>query len=274
MRSLSSFVAGVVAVLAAIVTVPLLWVSTHVVDEDGYVAFSSSIATDSELQGAVAAYLADDYVQRGLLPAALQETATSVLTTVARGTSDQPGFVTAWEQTQRSLHQSAFDDGTGPLTVRLQPLSQFAADRVGTLLPVSLDVPVDLQAQVGTAGDREKLQEAERSRTYSLLGLMVVVVAATACLVAARRRTLAVAGLGLGALVVAGVLRVVVEIVLPDLVDRAETLSPFARAVQRLLLDRAADSLSGWLELIAVVGAGALLVGLLGRIASGLRRTA
>ena len=274
MRSLSSFVAGVVAVLAAVVTVPLLWVSTHVVDEDGYVAFSSSIATDSELQGAVAAYLADDYVQRGLLPAALQETATSVLTTVARGTADQPGFVTAWEQTQRSLHQSAFDDGTGPLTVRLQPLSQFAADRVGTLLPVSLDVPVDLQAQVGTAGDREKLQEAERSRTYSLLGLMVVVVAATTCLVAARRRTLAVAGLGLGALVVAGVLRVVVEIVLPDLVDRAETLSPFARAVQRLLLDRAADSLSGWLELIAVIGAGALLVGLLGRIASGLRRTA
>jgi hypothetical protein len=273
MRTLTSLVAGIVAVVAAIVSVPLFWLSTHVVDEDGYVTFSSSLATDRELQAAVAAYIADDYVQRGLLPAGLQETATSVLTSIAQGTADQPGFVRAWQETQRSLHASAFGDGTGPLTVRLQPMGRFVADRVGSRLPVSLEVPADLQAPVGTAADRARIRQVERSQTYALLGLMVVLASAAVCLVAARRRTIAVAGLGLGALVTAGVLRVATEIVTPRLADRTETMSPFARSVQTLLLDRAAASLSTWLAWIALVGAGALLAGLLGRAAAAFRTT-
>ena len=271
MRTVTALVAGVVAVVVAIVTVPMFWVSTHVVDEDGYVTFSSTLATDDELQAAVAAYLADDVVQRGLLPAALQKTATGVLTGVAQSTANQPGFVTAWEETQRSLHRSAFGDGTGPLTVRFQPLGQFVADRAGDRLPVSLDVSTDLEAPVGTSADRATLRKVERADTYSLLGLMVVLAASALCLVVARRRTLAVAGLGLGALVTAGVLRVATEIVTPQLTDRAETLNPFARQVQQLLLDRASASLSAWLGWIALVGAAALLAGLLGRGAAALR---
>jgi hypothetical protein len=271
MRTMTSLVAGLVATIAAIVSVPLFWVSTHVVDEDGYVAFSSSLASDRELQAAVASYIADDYVQRGLLPEALQQTAATVLTSIAQGTVDQPGFVRAWEETQRSLHASAFGDGTGPLTVSLQPMSQFIAARVGSRLPVSLEVTTDIQAPVGTSADRDRLREVERSQTYALIGLMVVLAAAAVCLVSARRRTMAVAGLGLGALVTAGVLRVATEIITPQLLDRVETLSPFARAVQRLLLDRAAASLSTWLGWIALVGAAALLAGLLGRGAAALR---
>jgi hypothetical protein len=266
-----ALVAGVVATVVAVVTVPMFWVSTHVVDEDGYVAFSRSLAADDELQGAVAAYLADDLVQRGLLPAALQDTATSVLTAVARTTSNQPGFASAWEETQRSLHRSVFGDGSGPLTVRLQPLGQFVADRAGSRLPTSIEVSTDLEAPIGTAADRARLRQVERSQTYSLLGLMVVLASAALCLVVARRRTLAVAGLGLGALVTAGVLRVATEIAVPRLDDHAEALSPFAQAVQRLLFDRAADSLSTWLEYIALVGAAALLAGVLGRIVAGFR---
>ncbi|MET0819570.1 MAG: hypothetical protein ABWY58_01275 [Aeromicrobium sp.] len=271
MRTMTSLVAGIVTTVVAIVSVPLFWVSTNVVDEDGYVTFSSSLATDRELQAAVAAYVADDYVRRGLLPAPLQETATSVLTSVTQGTVDQPGFVRAWEETQRSLHASAFGDDTGALTVSLQPLIRFIAARVGSRLPVSLDVTTDLRAPVGTAGDRSRLHQVERSQTFALLGLMIVLGSAAVCLMSARRRSVAVAGLGLGALVTAGVLRVATEIVMPQLIDRAETLSPFARAVQRLLLDRAAASLASWLAWIALVGAAALLVGLLGRGAAALR---
>jgi hypothetical protein len=271
MRTVTSLVAGIAAVVAAIVSVPLFWVSTHVVDEDGYVSFSSSLAVDRELQAAVAAYIADDYVQRGLLPAPLQETATAVLTSIAQGTVDQPGFVRAWEETQRSLHESAFGNDTGAITVSLQPLIRFIAARVGSRLPVSLDVSTELSAPVAPAADRSRLRQVERSPTYALLGLMVVLVSAGVCLMSARRRTMAVAGLGLGALVAAGVLRVATEIAAPQLIDRTETLSPFARAVQTLLADRAVESLSAWLGWIALLGAVALLAGLLGRGASGLR---
>jgi hypothetical protein len=148
---------------------------------------------------------------------------------------------------------------------------QFIAARIGSRLPVSLDLTTDVRAPVGTAGDRSRLHQVERSQSYALLGLMVILASEAVCLVSARRRSMAVAGLGLGALVTAGVLRVATEIVVPQLVDRAETLSPFARAVQRLLLDRAAASLASWLAWIALVGAAALLVGLLSRGAAALR---
>ncbi len=269
MRSLSSVAAGIVALVAAIVTVPLLWVSGHVADEDGYVTFSSTLATDSELQGAFAAYLADDYVQRGLLPPALQQTAAGALTAAARLTTNQPGFIEAWEQTQRSLHRSAFTGSSGQLTVDTDPLAVFVADRVGALLPVALPVPTGLQVTLGTAEDRDRVAVAGRSTTYGLLGLMVVVGAAAVSLIAARSRSAALAGLGLAALATAGVLRVVTEIVAPRLIEHAQGSTEFSRTVQELLVDRAADSLAGWLGWIAIGGAVAALLGVVGRLVAG-----
>jgi hypothetical protein len=269
MRSLVAGAAGLLAVVVAIVTVPLLWISTHIADEDGYVELSSALAADDELQGAFVAYLIDEYVQRGLVPPALQDTATSALTLVTRTTADQPGFVEAWGQTQRDLHRSAFGDDDGPLTVSVRPLASFVTNRVGDVLPVRIEVPAELQAPLGTAEDRERLVWVERSQTWSLLGLMTVLLAAAVCLVAARSRPLALAGLGLGALVVAGVLRVATEMVSPAVVERTETLSPFAQAVQQLLVDRAATSLVQWLGWIAVAGTAALVLGGLGRLVAG-----
>lgn len=278
MRPVVSFVAWLVAIVAAIVTVPLLWVSTHVADEDGYVELTSRLATDSELQTAFAEYLADDFVQRGRLPASLQGAATSALTTVTRTTANQPGFTKAWEETQRSLHRSAFDDeSSGPLTVRVQPIAQFVTSRIGDLLPVSLDVSTDLKIQVGTAADRDRLRWVNDTPTYSLLGLMVVLISAAVCLVSARSRPVAIAGLGLGALVTAGVLRLLTESVTPQLIAHGDSMSPFARSFQQLLFDRAADTLDGWLGWIAVGGAAAIVVGVLGRLVMGhpaTRRTA
>lgn len=269
MRPVVSFVAGLVAVVAGIVSVPLLWVSMNVADEDGYVALTSRLATDSELQGAFAQYLADDYVRRGLLPAALQETAASALTSVTRATINEPEFVEAWEQTQRSFHRSAFGDDTGPLTVQAQPLAQFVVSRVGDLLPVSLEVSTDPQVPVGTAADRDRLGWVDRSHTYAMLGLMVLVASAAVCLVSARSRPVALAGLGLGALVAAGVLRVATEIVTPQAIERADGLSPFGRAFQELLFARAATTFTEWLGWIAMGGGAALVLGVLGRLVTG-----
>lgn len=269
MRSLPSVIAGMVALVAALVTVPLLWVSTHVADEDGYVAFSSTLATDDELQAAFAAYLADDYVQRGLLPAALQETAAAALTSAAQLTTNQPGFVEAWEQTQLSLHRSAFSDTSGPLTVDMDPMAAFVASRVGALLPVSLPVATGLQVPIGTVQDRDRVAAVDRSTTFGLIGLMVVVGAAAVSLIAARSRPVAFVGLGLAALATAGILRVVTEIVTPRLIERAQGSTAFSRTFQELLFDRVADSLAGWLGWIAIGGGVALVLGVVGRLVSG-----
>jgi hypothetical protein len=269
MRSTASFVAGLVAVVAALVTVPLLWLSANVVDQDGYVAFSAELATDDELQVAFADYLADDLVARGILPQQLQETAGTALGLAAQTTASQPGFLQAWGETQRSLHTSAFEDTNGPITVEISPIASFLAQRVGDRLPVTLSIPSDLRAPVASEQDRSDIAPLERAGTGGLVALLVAVVAAAISFFSARSRPLALAGLGLGALVVAGVLRFGTSAVTPQVLDRAPDQSGFARTLQELLVDRAADSLGGWLAAIAVCGGVVLVLGLAGRALMG-----
>ena len=269
MRSVASVIAGVVATVVAIVTVPILWVSVHVADEDGYVELSSRLAADPELQAAFAAYLTDDFVQRGTLPGSVQDLATRALTAAMQTTTNQPGFVEAWEQTQRGLHASAFGDASGPIVVNVTPMANFVADRVTDQVPVSLRLDSALPVQLGTAQDREQLSWVDESRTLGLIGLAIILVASAVCLLAARSRPLALAGLGLGTLVAAGVLWLLAAEVAPRFVDETSTASEFARSLQRLLIDRGADSLTGWLEPLAMIGCAAVLLGLAGHVVSG-----
>lgn len=269
MRSLTSFVAGLVAVVAALVAVPMLWVSAHVADEDGYVAFSSELASDAELQGAFADYLAYDLVARGILPQRLQEVTGKALAVVSRTTASQPGFAEAWGETQRSLHTSAFDDTTGPVTVEISPIASFLAERLGDRLPVTLSIPSGLRAPVASEQDRSDIAPLGHAGTWGLLALLVSVVAAAVSFFSARSRPLALAGLGLGALAVAGILRLGTSVVTPRVLDRAPDQSEFARTLQELLVDRAADSLGGWLAATAVCGGVVLVLGLAGRALMG-----
>src|SRR5690349_8858257 len=101
MRTVASFVSGALALLALLAAVPLLWLSTHIVDEDGYVEFSSTLAKDTELQQAFSAYLTDELSARGVIPAALKTPAAAALSQTVERTSNQAGFVEAWEETQR-----------------------------------------------------------------------------------------------------------------------------------------------------------------------------
>jgi hypothetical protein len=57
--------------------------------------------------------------------------------------------------------------------------------------------------------------------------------------------------------------------VTPELIERGRTLSPFAQAVQQLLIDRAAASLTEQLGWIAIGGAAALVLGVVGRLVTG-----
>lgn len=262
MRSLPSFIGGLVATIAAIVTIPLLWISVNVQDEDGYVAFTGELAADTELQQSVSAYLANDFVQRGLLPAALEDTAATVMTTVAGQATNQPGFAEAWEESQRSLHRSALDETSGPVTVDLGPLADFVVQRVGDQLPVALQADVAVPVQLADEQDRDRLQWIDSSRLWVYGGLIVLLVSVAVCVLGARRRALAIAGLGVGALVAAGTLWAATSIATPRLIDGMEGSSAFAKSLQKLLVDRGAESLEGWLEPIALGGAAAVVVGL------------
>ncbi len=275
MRTLFSFVSGVVALLALMAAVPLLWLSTHVVNEDGYVKFSSTLAKDSELQSAFSAYLTDELSARGVIPAALKAPAAAALSGAMERTTNEAGFVEAWEETQRNSHREAFADPMPKiLGLDVSPMATFVANQVTGDLPVRLTVPGQLVVPVVTdASDRETVDRVKESSRLGRIAGIVALVAGVACVGLARRTSAAVAWLGGGAVAVAGLLWLSSGPVTQKILDHTQAPSEFARTLQKLLVDRAADSLDAWLVILAIGGGIAAIAGVVGHVAIG-RRTA
>ncbi|WP_332666940.1 hypothetical protein [Aeromicrobium sp.] len=267
MRTVLSFVSGVVALLALLAAVPLLWLSTHIANEDGYVRFSSTLAKDAELQRAFSAYLSDELAARGVIPAAIKGPVASVLSQAAASSSNEAGFVEAWEETQRSSHREAFADPMPKvLGIDIGPMGTFVAKQVTGDLPVAITVPDNLVVPVVTsAGDREVVDQVEQSTRLGRIAGIVAVVAAATCIGFARRTSAAVMWFGAGTLAVAGVLWLSSGPVSQEILDHTEAPSEFARTVQKLLVDRAAESLDAWLVILAVGGGIAVVAGFVGR---------
>lgn len=273
MRTVFSFVSGAVALLALLAAVPLLWLSTHVVDEDGYVEFSSTLARDAELQRAFSAYLTDELATRGVIPAALKAPVASALSGAVARTTNEAGFVEAWEETQRNSHREAFADPM-PMVLGLDisPMATFVAKQVTGDLPVALTVPDNLVVPVVTsAGDREMVDNVEQSTRLGRIAGIVALVAAAASIGLARRTSTAVAWLGAGALGVAGILWLSSGPVTQEILDHTEAPSEFARTLQKLLVDRAAESLDAWLVIVALAGGILAVAGIVGRTVTGRR---
>lgn len=263
MRTAGSVAAWIVAVVAAIITVPALWIATHVADEQGYVDFTRTFVDDTELQKALAAQVSDDVGSAAGLPDAASAAVAQVVARFAAQLSDDPGFVDAWEDSQRRTHRLTFDRGADRLTVDIGPIASFVVKKAGGGLPVPVDVPSTLKVPVYDSPDPEVLERVSDTPGQSRIGFVVVGVAALLCLLLARRRGLALAGLGVGALLVAGTLRVATGWAVPEVLDRTPARTAFAREMRDLLVDRASDSLNAWLLVLALAGLAVTVAGLL-----------
>ena len=265
-RSGTSFLAWVIAIVAAVVTIPTLWLATHVADESGYVDFTRPFVADSELRDALSAQIAADVVEQAGLPSIVQAPLEVAVRAVARRASQERGFTDAWDESQRRTHRLTFGDkSTDRLTVDIGPIASFVGERITEDLPVKVTMPDTLLVPVYDAPDRQVLDQVDTTPSRSRIGLLVVALASLLSVVLARRRVNALVGLGAGALITSGVLRIGTGLALPEVLDRTPASSPFARQMRDLLVDRAADSLNQWLLAIAVVGAVVLILALLAR---------
>lgn len=262
-----SVLCWLVAVAAAVVTVPTFWLATHVADEGGYVDFTRPFVADIELRNALAAQVADDIVDEAGLPAAVKPPLESALRTVARETAEEPGFTEAWEESQRRTHRLTFgpDADADRLTADIGPIATFVTERATDNLPVRVSIPDELVVPISGAPDREVLDQVDRTPNRALVGFAVVAAGSLLCLLFARRRINAVVGLSAGALLTAGVLLAATGLALPEVLDQTPARSPFARQMRDLLVDRASDSLNGWLLGLAVAAAVVFVISALGR---------
>ena len=271
MRRLLATGCVVIAMLAAIVTLPLAWVASNIADEDGYVAFTSPMGSDPELQKAFAAYLTDYFVRERGLPSAVQPTAATVLAGAAASTANAPGFTQAWEESQRSSHRLMFGPQANQdrLAVDLGPLADFVVDRAASGLPVALPKPGKIVLQVNNESQREAIDQIQATQDRSQVGWIVVAGAAALSLLFAKRRSTGLVWLGAGAIGVAGMLKLVTSVGVPNILDNTPSPSGFATTLQKLLADRAADSLSQWLLWLAIAGVAAIAAGAFFRASTG-----
>jgi hypothetical protein len=262
-----SFLCWAAAVVAAIVTVPTLWIATHVADEDGYVAFTQPFVADVEFRNAIVATITDDIVSQGGLPTAAKPIVERALRAVATRTAKEPGFTEAWEESQRRTHQLTFgpDADADRLTADIGPIATFVAEKVAADLPVRVRVPDKLIVPIYDAPDREVIEQVDKTPNRALVGMLIVGGASLLCLVFARRRINAVVGLAAGAVITGGVLLAGTGLALPEVLDRTPARTPFAREMRDLLVDRASDSLNQWLLWTMVVGGVVLVIAMLGR---------
>ncbi len=190
-------------------------------------------------------------------------------------TTNEAGFVEAWEETQRNSHREAFADPMPKiLGLDVSPMATFVAKQVTGDLPVRLTVPGQLVVPVVTdASDRETIDRVKESSRLGRIAGIVALVAGVACVGLARRTSAAVAWLGGGVVAVTGLLWLSSGPVTQKILDHTQAPSEFARTLQKLLVDRAADSLDAWLVILAIGGGIVAVAGVVGHVAIG-RRTA
>jgi len=266
-RSFASFLCWVVAVVAAVVTVPTLWVATHVASEDGFVAFTEPFVADAKLRNALITTMVDGAAESGTLPAIAKPAVETALKSFATRASRQDGFTEAWAESQRRTHRLTFgpDASTDRLTADIGPIATFVVDEVTQDLPVRLSVPDELVVPIYEAPDRQVIEQVDKTPSRALVGGLVVGLASLLCLLLARRRINAVVGLAAGSLITAGVLYLGTGLAVPQVLDRTPAKSDFAREMRDLLVERASDSLNEWLIWTALVGGVVFVLALLGR---------
>ena len=160
------------------------------------------------------------------------------------------------------------------LGLDVSPMATFVAKQVSGDLPIALTIPDNLVVPVVTdASDRKMVDRVEQSTSWGRIAGIVALVAAAASIALARRTSTAVGWLGAGTLGVAGLLWLSSGPVTQNILDHTEAPSEFARTLQKLLVDRAADSLDAWLVIVAIGGVVATVAGVVGRVVTG-RRTA
>lgn len=267
MRSLVAALAGLVAALALAVALPFAWLAVNIADEDGFVAATSQAAADREFRSAIIDVAADGVVERAGVPEALASTARSAVQAGATQIADSENFLGVFEQVQRASHRATFAAGDR-VVLDLTPVSTSIVDSIDEGLPFELPAPDEVRTTISDVDAAPALELVESSTDRALLGLGVAAGAAALCLLAARRRSTALAGLGILSAASVWVVGRLVRDRAPDLLGAGDGLDPIGQRFSQLVLTQALDSFDRWVVVVLVGAAVAAALGLVGRLFS------
>ncbi|MFJ4713000.1 hypothetical protein [Streptomyces sp. NPDC088785] len=230
-----TLLAPVLLVLACLL-VPLgtlsTWAKYEIGDSDRYVAAMAPLATQPDVQNAVADAVTDGVV-RNLDVGPLQSTVESYLHDAVVSFTGTAAFQKAWNTANRAAHdavqQAIDDDSSGPVTLDLAPVTEQVKRQLqDENVPFASQLPVPhTEITLLPAGDLDSLRTALHALQVAGPWLpSAAVVCAVAGLALAVRRRRAVTATALGAALGAGALLLALAIArsltLGDLSDSAD----------------------------------------------------
>ncbi|WP_346960227.1 hypothetical protein [uncultured Arthrobacter sp.] len=282
MRTFVSAVAVLIGLAMAAVAVPAMWVDRNIVQEDGFVALSAPLGKDPAFQRRLATAAVNGIAFGDQqIPDALAAVVKPILQDAAQSLTSMPGYSDAWAETLRKSHRLSFADprtlpadanGTTSLTLDVAPLVGLVVKRISEASPVPLKAPAEVRIAIGQSDQRQLI---ERVSAYAPMGSAVAVGSAIAfllALVAARRKWTVLAGIGVGALILAGVWKLGADTA-GTILQGAGSGNDVAEIFKREFVTASTAGFGQWIVAALVAGVLLLVSGLVLRVA-GARRTA
>ncbi|APX03226.1 hypothetical protein [Arthrobacter sp. QXT-31] len=277
MRSFLAALAVILGLLLSAAAVPAIWVDRNIVQENGFVALAAPLGKDPDFQKRLATAAVNSIDAGGTVPPQVAGLVRPVLESAATSLTGLPEYPAAWEETLRKSHRLNFTDpaslppeadSSTSLTLDVAPLVALAAKQVSRQVGVPLEAPGQTLVNIGQANQR---QLVEQVTAYSPLGYSLAVGAGVAfllALVAARRRWKVLAGIGVGALVVAG-LWALVSRWAADLVIATASGNEMADLFKREFVAASAAGFASWTLATAIAGGVLVAAGVLIRVVGG-----
>ena len=280
MRTLVSALLGLLALVAAAGGLASAWLDENLVEESGFIALAAPLAEDADFQTALSESLVQEVTANTGLPEQVQSFVEPLIRDAAGAVTGSSRYPGAWTETLRLSHAVTFAQAPEPseaapaiLTLDLGPVLGLVAESVGGSVGVDVPVPQETTIEVGSLERGGLLsgiaQGVEPWRLY-LTGAAVLGVLA---LLVARRRGTTLALLGLGVIGI-GTLGLLAAAWVPAAAAAVPGTSAIADVFIGGLAERAGADIAVSSTPVIVAGIIGLVLGVVGRLASGRRRRA
>lgn len=273
-RVLVTWLAVVVVAVASLAFAPASWAASQLADEDGWVELSATVAADRQVQRSTANLIAENAISSDASwGGTVRGMVADLLDDVFARASVSPGFDEAWEQTQRESHRWAFADDPLPdqLIIELAPMADFGLQTVIGDLGLNVSAPQSLPVVAVPDGAQRTLEWIDRSPGLRVALAFLVIVAAVVAVVAARRVSMAVIGVG-AAIAAAALFWILVgPEILSGLSDSHPDQTELGREFAAALAEPLSRSADQTLIPMAIGGAVLVVLGLVGRVVGGHR---
>lgn len=261
LRDLLAVLLALVATALAALWIPAVWVQHNIVDEQGFLAIVAPLADDARFQRTLTDPAVDQVLGDERVPPIVTDTLTPIAKDQASQLTGTDMYAALWTSAMREFHDAVFTPGASDVQVDLMPAVERILSGAEDALPIRVSLPRPDNATVTLARipDVPLLPRAAQLAPWAPRLLPGALIAAALSLLVARRRTMMLLLLGIGA-IAAGIavqmLGARISDLVPDSVDQAVFVGPIVQVLEQRFSTGVTDQ-SVWL-----FGAGAVLTAL------------